>query len=238
MDLERADLFTVCWEADDEQLKAAMRMGVDIHLLNSFVITNCEPPPLEELVKNESTGYEHPRYRDHLGPQKYIREFAKVFCHGTNFGGQPRTMAANTGRTVSEIERAQRIWFGAHPGIQRWHTRVKAQISARRYIENRFGYRWYIFDRVESALNEAISWVPQSHTSIVINRIWERINREIPEVEILMQVHDSLPGQMPTSRVAELLPRIRECAKVTIPYEDPLVIPVSIKTSTKSWGHC
>ena len=147
-------------------------------------------------------------------------------------------MAAHTGRTIAEIERAQAIWFGAHPGIRVWHKRVSAQISARRYVENRFGYRWYIFDRVENALNEAIGWIPQSHTSIVINKAWERINREIPEVEILMQVHDSLPGQFPTHRANELLPRIRECAKVTIPYEDPLVIPVNIKTSTRSWGHC
>lgn len=232
MDLERADLFTVCWEADDAQLKAAMLMGVDIHLLNSFVITGKEPPPLEELVET------HPRYGDHRGPQKYVREFSKVFCHGTNFGGQPRTMAANTGRTVHEIDRAQRIWFGAHPGIPRWHGRVKAQISARRYIENRFGYRWYIFDRVESALNEAIGWVPQSHTSIVINRIWERIHRELPEVEILMQVHDSLPGQFLSSQRDIVLPKLRELSRVVIPYDDPLVIPVSIKTSTRSWGHC
>jgi DNA polymerase len=232
MDLERADLFTVCWEANDEQLKAAMRLGVDIHLLNAFIITGKEPPPLEELVET------HNRYEVHRGPHEYTREFAKVFCHGTNFGGQPRTMAAHTGRSIVEIERAQSIWFSAHPGIRTWHKRVAAQISARRYVENRFGYRWYIFDRVENALNEAIGWIPQSHTSIVINKIWERIHREIPEVEILMQVHDSLPGQMPTARVAELLPRIRECAKVTIPYEDPLIIPVNIKTSTKSWGHC
>ena len=232
MDLERADLFTVCWEANDEQLKAAMRLGVDIHLLNAFVITGKEPPPLEELVET------HNRYETHRGPHEYTREFAKVFCHGTNFGGQARTMAAHTGRTIAEIERAQAIWFGAHPGIRVWHKRVSAQISARRYVENRFGYRWYIFDRVENALNEAIGWIPQSHTSIVINKAWERINREIPEVEILMQVHDSLPGQFPTHRANELLPRIRECAKVTIPYEDPLVIPVNIKTSTRSWGHC
>lgn len=232
MDLERADLFTVCWEANDAQLKAAMLMGVDIHLLNAFVITGKEPPPLEELVET------HPRYETHRGPHEYTREFAKVFCHGTNFGGQPRTMAAHTGRSIAEIERAQAIWFGAHPGIRTWHKRVNAQISARRYVENRFGYRWYIFDRVENALNEAIGWIPQSHTSIVINRIWERINHEIPEVEVLMQVHDSLPGQFPTSMANQLLPRIRECAKVTIPYEDPLIIPVSIKTSLKSWGHC
>jgi len=232
LDLERADLFVVCWEAEDEQLKAAMRLGVDIHLLNAFVITNREPPPLEELVET------HPKYRDHRGPMKLIREFAKVFCHGTNYVGGAATMAAHTGRTIHEIDRAQRIWFGAHPGIKRWHNRVETQITQHHFVENRLGYRWYIFDRIASILPEAIAWQPQSTVSNVINKIWERIDTEIPEVQILMQVHDSLPGQFPTARAGELLPKIRECSKIVVPYDDPLIIPVSIKTSEKSWGHC
>lgn len=232
LDLERADLFVVAWEAADEQLKAAMRLGVDIHLLNAYILQGKEPPPMEELVES------HPKYADHRGAQKYVREFAKVFCHGTNYGGKARTMAAHTGRTISEIERAQRIWFSAHPGIERWHNRVRDEMAKKRYVENRFGYRWYVFDRLENVLPEAIAWIPQSTVSIVINRIWQRIDAELPEVEVLMQVHDSLPGQMPTHRVAELLPKIREFSKIVVPYPDPLVIPVSIKTSDKSWGHC
>lgn len=232
LDLERADLFVVCWEADDDQLKTAMRLGTDIHLLNAFVITGKEPPPLEELVES------HPKYPDHRGPQKLIREFAKVFCHGTNYGGQSRTMAQHTGRTVAEMDRAQRIWFGAHPGIKRWHDRVKDQVTRRRFIENRFGYRWRIFDRIDSIIPDAIAWVPQSTVSIVINKIWERIYRELPEVQVLMQVHDSLPGQFLTSQRDRLLPLIREATKIVVPYPDPLVIPASIKTSDKSWGHC
>lgn len=232
LDLERADLFVVCWEADDELLKAVMRMGADIHLINAFILNGKEPPPVEECVET------HPRYPDHRGPMKHMREFAKVFCHGTNYGGQARTMAAHTGRTVHEVDRAQRLWFGAHPGIKRWHDRVEAQVRGRRYVENKLGYRWYIFDRPDAILPEAIAWIPQSTVSVVINKIWDRIDREIPEVEILMQVHDSLPGQMPTSRVFELLPRIRDSSRIIVPYPDPLVIPVSIKTSTRSWGHC
>lgn len=232
LDLERADLFVVCWEAEDEQLKAAMRLGVDIHLLNSFVITGREPPSLEELVES------HPKYRDHRGPMKMIREFAKVFCHGTNYGGGARTMAAHTGRSVAEIERAQRIWFGAHPGIKRWHERVKAQVASRRFVENKFGYRWYIFDRIDSVLPEAIAWIPQSTVSIVINKIWERVYRELPDVSVLLQVHDALCGQFPTQSREVLLPKLREMGAVTVSYSDPLVIPCSIKTSEKSWGHC
>jgi DNA polymerase-1 len=232
LDLERADLFVVCWEADDAQLKKAMIMGVDIHLLNACALIGREPPPMEELVEN------HPRYKEHRQALEHPRQFAKVFVHGTNYGGKPRTMAAHTSRSIAEVERAQRVWFNAHPGILTWHKRVESQITQRRYIENKLGYRWYIFDRIESILPEAIAWIPQSTVSIVINRIWERIWRELPEVQVLMQVHDSLCMQIPTPRVNELLPKIKELAKVTVPYDDPLVIPVSIKLSEKSWGHC
>lgn len=232
LDLERADLFTVCWEAEDELLKAAMRLGVDIHLLNAYSISGKEPPALEELVEG------HPKYPDHRGPLKFIREFAKVFCHGTNYLGQPPTMAKHTGRTVHEITNAQRIWFGAHPGIPRWHKRVIDQVSRFHFVENAFGYRWHIFERINEIMPEAVAWIPQSTTSIVINKIWDRINREVPEAEILIQVHDSLPGQFPTRLRDSVLPKIRNCANIVVPYPDPLVIPVKISTSEKSWGHC
>lgn len=232
MDLQRADLFVVVAEAEDADLRAAMQLGVDVHLLNAFVLMGKEPPPYEELVES------HPRYGDHRGPLKHAREFAKVFCHGTNYGGQPPTMARHTGRTVREVERTQRIWFGAHPGILRWHERVQNQLVRHRVIENKFGYRWYVLSRVEGLLPEALAWIPQSTVSVYINRIWERIYREVPEVQVLLQVHDSLSGQFPIRKRDALLTSIRECAKIAIPYDDPLTIPVSIRTSEISWGHC
>lgn len=229
-DLDRADLQVVVWEADDAMLKAALRMGADIHLLNSFVLIGKEPPPIEELVET------HSKYRDHRGPMKLIREFAKVFCHGTNYGGKPPTMAANTGRTVHEIDRAQKIWFGAHPGILRWHERIKTQVSKFRFVENRFGYRWYIFDRIDSIIPEAIAWIPQSTVSIVINRIWMNLYRNLPQVQVLLQVHDSLCGQIPADMVSSLVPQMLTQARIVVPYEDPLTIPFSLKTSARSWG--
>lgn len=230
-DLDRADLQVVVWEADDPMLKAALRQGVDIHLMNVFALDGKDPPPLEELVET------HPRYMVHRGPRKHAREFAKVFCHGTNYGGQPRTMAANTGRTVREVERAQKLWFGAHPGIERWHGRIKDQVSKFHFVENKFGYRWYIFDRLDSIIPEAIAWIPQSTVSVVINRIWQRVYTDLPEVQVLLQVHDSLAGQYP-SPLPEMRAKIEECGRITIPYPDPLVIPFSVKTSPVSWGAC
>lgn len=228
-DLDRADLQVVAWEADDELLKSALRLGVDIHLLNCYSLRGIEGPPMEELCET------HPRYKEHREPNNELREFSKTFCHGTNYGGGSRTMAANVGRTVHEVERSQRLWFGAHPGIKRWHDRVELQVRKHHFVENRFGYRWYIFDRVEGILPEAIAWIPQSTVSIVINRIWANIYNRLKEVDVLMQVHDSLVGQFPIGRT-DLITSIVEQAKIVVPYPDPLVIPFSVKTSNTSWG--
>lgn len=233
MDLDRADLQVVVWESNDEMLKAALHLGADIHTLNAFVLEGKDPPPLEELVET------HPKYLDHRGPRKHLREFAKVFCHATNYVGGARTIAAHTGRTVHEIDRAQGIWFGAHPGIKTWHNSVQEQITKRRFVENKFGYRWYIFDRIEGLLPEACAWVPQSTVGCTINRIWMNLwknHREL--VQVLLQVHDSLAGQFPTHKREAALAALKEASRVVIPYDDPLIIPTGIKTSELSWGGC
>jgi DNA polymerase I-like protein with 3'-5' exonuclease and polymerase domains/uracil-DNA glycosylase len=232
MDLDRADLQVVVWESEDEELKAALRMGVDIHLLNVYSIDGQEPPPYEELVET------HPKYPDHRGPRKHKREFAKVFCHATNYGGGARTVAANTGRGIHEIDRAQKAWFAAHPGIKRWHDRTLDQINRYHFVSNKFGYRWHIFDRIDGVLPEALAWVPQSTVGCYINRIWMNIYEQIPEVQVLIQVHDSLAGQFPSHRKAEMIERIKGVSRVVIPYDDPLIIPVGINTSDVSWGDC
>lgn len=241
MDLDRADLQTVVWESEEQDFKAAMLMGVDLHLWNAYVLQGKNPPPLEELVES------HPHYKEHREKNKYGREFAKVFCHGTNYGGGAVTMARHCGVTVHESDRAQKIWFGAHPGIKRWHDRTADQLYCRGayagrgkspYIENRFGYRWYIFDRVDGLLPEALAWLPQSHTACVINRIWMNFYKHLSQVEVLLQVHDSLAGQFPTHLRDTLLPRMRELSRVVIPYPDPLIIPTGLKTSEESWGAC
>ena len=187
MDLDRADLQVVVWEADDADLKAALRMGADLHLFNAFVLEGKEPPPLEELIES------HPRYTQHIHGRKMMREFAKAFCHATNYGGSPPTIAAATGRTVHEVERAQNIWFAAHPGIKRWHERTLAQVKAHRFVENKFGYRWHIFDRLDRILPEALAWIPQCLTldhEVLTPSGWRRLDKVDPQEDIMTWAPD------------------------------------------------
>ena len=166
------------------------------------------------------------------------RQVAKVFCHGSNYGGRPRTMAINCGITTHQAELGQRRWFGAHPGIHAWHRRTEQQLASRRFVQNAFGFRCFFFDRPDAVLSEALAWVPQSTVAIVINTGMLRIYNELPLIELLLQVHDSLVMQTLTEHYLAMLPQIRKCLLVTVPYADPLVIPISCKASTKSWGDC
>lgn len=252
-DLDRADLQVMAWDADEPLLKEALKKKVDLHLLNVYVLDAKDPPPLEELVET------HPKYPDHRGPRKLKREFAKVFCHATDYLGKARTVAAHTGRTIHETERAQKIYLGTYSGIAKWQQRIIEQVNKYRFVENRFGYRWYIFDRInDQVMPEAVAWIPQSTVSIVINKIWMSLFQWRPEsewkldvdslyemflkppspVEVLLQVHDSLAGQFPSHMKSTLIPKIQELSQIVIPYDDPLIIPTGIGTSAVSWGEC
>jgi DNA polymerase-1 len=233
MDLDRADLQVVVWEADDAELKAALRMGVDMHLFNAYTLSQRQLPPLEELVES------HPKYLDHRIPYKKERQLAKAFIHGTNYGGGARTMAVAAGVTVHQADRFQKIYFGRYPGLKDWHTNTEAQLRTHRFVSNKFGYRRYYFDRIDGLLPEALAWIPQSTVANYIDRVWLNIHKNLPEVQVLLQVHDSLCGQFPTHRAAECIAAMKaEAAKVIVPYDDPLVIPVGIKVSDRSWGAC
>jgi len=208
IDLDRADLQVVVWEADDGEFKQMLREGVDIHTENAKVL-GCS------------------------------RQVAKVWVHGTDYGGGPRTMAIECGLTVHTAETYQKRWFQAHPGIPRWHRRVEESLRTKRAVSNAFGYRRFYFDRIDGILPEALAWIPQSTVAIVINRIWWLLYAQNPEVEVLLQVHDSLGGQFRTEHEFRSLVAIRSAAEsIVVPYPEPLRIPTKIKTSTKSWGDC
>ncbi len=231
-DLDRADLHVFVWEIDDALYKETLHRGVDSHLLHVYLLDGKEPPPLDELVET------HPKYWEHRGPRKHKREFSKVFCHATDYVGSSRTVAAHTGRTVHEIDRARKLYLGAHPNIELYWREVENQIKKRRYVENKFGYRWYIFDRIEGVLPEAVAWIPQSTVSITINKIWYNLYKNAPDIWVLLQVHDSLAGQFPTHLTTKCLEQLKKESQVVIPYSDPLIIPTGVKVSEASWGDC
>lgn len=163
----------------------------------------------------------------------------KALCHGTHYLGTPEGIAPRIGLLVHETERIQRWYFQICPELKKWHDDMKKQITGRRYIENVFGYRRYFLDRIEGTVfNQGVAWIPQSTVACIINRAYINIDRNLPEVSILLQVHDSLMGEFKAIHGDWALRRIVEESRVSLPYDTPIIIPVGIKSSAKSWGDC
>lgn len=222
-DLSKADLRIVVWEADEREMKAMLAEGRD-----PYVETAREFYRDPTIVKTQANGEEHPKYR-----------VFKSFSHGSHYLGTPNGLARRLGLTVHEAERTQRWYFGKYPKIPQWQDRMKAEIRRTHSVSNRFGYRRHYFDRIDDQVfRKAIAWIPQSTVGILIDHVWLNIHDTLPEAEVLLQVHDSLMGQFPKHRAAYVLPRLAECARVVIPYDDPLIIPIGVKTSDTSWGEC
>lgn len=230
-DLDRADLQVVVWEADDEMLKHALKTGIDIHLMNGIDLENLPMPPLEELVET------HPNFEEHKIKFKKQRQLAKSFIHGTNYGGSAATMARAAKISVAQSELLQKRWFAAHPGIRDWHTRTEQSLITTRCVTNKFGFRKLYFDRIEALLPQALAWIPQSTVAIYINKVWDQIEEHLPEAHVLLQIHDSLVLQIPTHIFNPTWRKIQALANgIIIPYSDPLVIPLGVKSSIISWG--
>lgn len=218
LDLSSADLRVVVWESGEAELRQLLDAG-----LNPYV------EMAKEYYNDPEFTKQHHRYRTF-----------KSLAHGTNYLGSAAGLAKRLGLGIAETRRVQSWYLTRFPRIRDWQDRLKQQLRERRAVTNAFGYRWYCFDRMEDeAYRQAAAWIPQSSIGLLINRIWDRVVTECPEVNILLQVHDSLVGQWPIERREYFSGRVREIAAgCSIPYPEPLIIPVGLKTSLVSWGDC
>lgn len=218
IDLASADLRIVVWEADEPDMKAMLKEGYD---------------PYTEIAKE----FYHDPTITKADPR---RQTFKSFAHGTNYLGTAKGLAERLGLGVREAEQTQRWYFSRFPKIKKWQDDLKDQVLKRRMVENVFGYRCYFLDRIEGTVyNQAAAWIPQSTVGCLINRAYDNLHTHHKDIQVLLQVHDSLAGQFPTSLGDDAVSRILKSAEIELPYAgDPLVIPVGIKTSTKSWGDC
>jgi DNA polymerase I len=217
MDLSSADLRVVVWEADEQELKAMLAAG-----LNPYVEI------AKEFYHDPTITKAHPRYRTF-----------KSFAHGTNYLGSASGLAKRLGLSVREAERSQSWYLGRFARIKQWQEGLKRQLESTRTVRNAFGNRRYFFDRVEGEVyRRAAAWIPQSTIALLINRIWDELARVEPEVRVLLQVHDSLVLQVPSERSEYYRQRIKELAAIPVPYPEPLIIPIGLKSSKVSWGDC
>lgn len=223
IDLDSADLRIVTWLAGADNLKAMFAEG---------------KKPYVEAMKEY--------FRD-PNKSKHDKEYPqfKSTIHAGNYLGSAAGIASRVGLLVHEVDRLLKWWFGMNPEIKRWHEELRRQVHGRGWIENAFGYRKTFWNKNEPTIMQiAAAWNPQSTVAIYINELMCRIHEAAPQstesnIQLLLQVHDSLVGQFPTELTEQCEARILKLAEIPLKYPSgELIIPAGIKTSAISWGQC
>lgn len=220
IDLEQADSRNVgalCWD-----------MFYESHgpeFAGSY-LDACESSDLHTLVcsmgwPNLSWGSDETKWRALADTTAYrtysYRDMAKKLGHGTNYYGQPNTMAKHSKVPVKQIADFQGNYFSAFPCIPAWHEETIRRLQENGSLTHLFGRRRYFFGRLDdqSVINAAIAYSPQGMTGEEINLGLLNLWRD-PRFELMIQVHDSILFQVDEKLVNELVPIALELLRVPI----------------------
>lgn len=234
LDLEQADARNVgalCWEYFNDGKYLDACEGGDLHtFVCKMAWRNLEWPDDE---KGQRVVADKIAYR-----QDSYRQLAKKLGHGTNFGGQPQTMAIHTKVDRKTIETFQRNYFSTFPALKQRLDRVDQELRDTSVITTLFGRRRIFFGRPEAGetKREAYAYEPQSMTAEEINRgllqLWHH-----HRVWLHLQVHDSILIQYREEEEDEIIPWALQVMRVPLELKlgRTLVVPIDAKIGW-NWG--
>jgi len=206
-DLGQAESRLVAYLSGDENYITACESG-DLHTTVTKMAWK-DLPWANELKRDKALA-EQKFYRD-----KSRRDLSKALGHGSNYLGQPFTMARHAKLEVHVAEEFQDAYFRAFPGIPRWHQRVATELQTTGQIVTPTGRRRQFFGRLtdDSTIRVAVAFGPQCSIADILNEAmygcWSEL--EVPGIggfELLAQVHDAIVFQYDEEAEAEILPRI------------------------------
>ena len=214
-DFSGADAMIVAWESECKWLIDFFKS--DKGKLYAYIAS--------EHLQREITS-DSPEYKDY-----------KAVCHGTNYGVGIPKIASMLGITISSAKQLQDFYLDLCPEIVLWHNRIQKEISRKGYLTNIFGARGWFLNRNDPYLyNKAYAFIPQSSIGILVNKGATTVRKNYPDIKISLQVHDSLVAQYPIILARECRRDILNSMIVSLPYQEPLVIPADMKVSTVSYG--
>jgi len=206
-DQQGAEARVVGYLAGDDAYIKAVESG-DVHTMVAAMVFGFEP-------------------RRELADRKYYREMsfrdiAKRAAHGSNYGGTARTIAGVLKVEIKIIEDFQRKYFRTFPNLHKWQVWVAQQVQTLRQLVTPFGRVRNFWDnpRDDATIRAAIAFVPQSTVGDLTSRGLLALHQNLPDVQVLNNIHDAAFGQIPIHMKDELLPRIIETLTYPLQVKD------------------
>jgi DNA polymerase I-like protein with 3'-5' exonuclease and polymerase domains len=178
-------------------------------------------------LKRDKAIAEQPYYRHYT-----YRFMCKKLGHGSNYGGKPATLAAQSKLPIEVVQAFQPKYFQAFPAHLQWQASVADQLARHGHLISLTGRKRWFFGRRQDpdTLRAAIAYDPQGSLADIVNTALLNIWRK-HYVIISMHDHDALTFSYPAEMEDEIIPRIMQDLIVRIPLKNgrELAIPYDCK---------
>lgn len=201
--------------------------------------------PARDVHTENAARIFHKGVEDVTPEERYL---AKRVVHASNYGMGPRKFAmllAAEGRVVSEreVRRLMDAYFDAYPEIKSvFWRRVEQAIRKNGVLTTPWGRRRVFYGMMgDELLREAYSYIPQSTIADLCNSAVVRVH-QIPGVELLLAVHDSILIQSSRPDTDGVIADLTKAMDIPIPIGPPLTsreyvvhIPIEVAVG-RNWG--
>jgi DNA polymerase-1 len=224
-DYNQIELRLIAHMADVPELKHAYEQGEDIHALTA-----------REVFGTEGDAYE-------------LRRRAKTVNFAVLYGISAFGLAGRLGIDRSEAQRIIDAYFARFPGIRNYMAETINQCRETGYVTTLFGRKTHlplIHSKVpgerQFAERAAVNAPVQGTSADIIKRAMVRLpaalrDAGLPEVRMLLQVHDELVFEVPEAQVDAATQLIRTVMAEAHTPAVELSVPLGVEVGTgPSWG--
>lgn len=152
-------------------------------------------------IKQDKAIAEQPFYRHYS-----YRSMCKKLGHGSNYGGKPATLAAQTKLAEGIVIDFQPRYFEAFPAHRWWHEWLATELRRFGVLDTITGRRRWFHGRRTSddTIREALAYNPQGSLADIVNSGMLAVWRDRSS-ELLLQDHDAVTIQYPAEQEDEVV---------------------------------
>ena len=216
--IELRVLASVC---GDENMQQAFLSGSDIHTSTAAQVFGLP--------------------QDFVSPE--MRSAAKAVNFGIIYGIGPFSLSKDIGVSVAEAKKYIQSYLDNYPKVTEFMNKTVADGEKNGYVSTIFGRRRYIPELSASnknvqafgkraAMNAPIQGAAADIIKLAMVKVYRRLKAELPEVHLILQVHDELILEAPEAQAERAAALLKEEMEAAV----KLAVPLTVDVHTgKSW---
>ena len=216
-DYSQIELRIMAHLSEDKNLTNAFNNNIDVHSSTAAEVFGVA---IEEVNKDQ-------------------RRSAKAINFGLMYGMSAFGLTRQLGITRAEAQEYLDTYFARYTGVRDYMDNIKAKAKEDMFVETIMGRRLYLNEinaanglRRQAAERAAINAPLQGSAADIIKKamldIDELILNEMPDVKMIMQVHDELVFECPKENADLVMEKMKETMEQTVELKIPLIAEAAV----------